>query len=193
MAINLLPSNLQSAQKVRSLRVVLNAVSVGMLVLLSATVMILFSYRVVVTKEFNEIEANVKDVSTQVVQKQSLEWYLASVQSKVEGVNAFTETQYPCGDVLEELQILAGEAVGIDSVAIDDKQNISVGGHVSRLVDLAGYVKILDQEDLPYKNIYIGELRFNENDFSYWFEFSFVYSTKTPTSDTVSPAEDIGI
>ena len=175
MAINLLPKNLQSARVQRNYRVIANAVSIALLVLLVTGVMVLFSYRYTVTKEYDTLNQQVQELQDQIGQQKDNEWFLSSIHTKIAGASTILQSQPPQGYILEDIKIRADQLVEILDLAISEENHLILEGSGETLDSIAEYVDKLVNSEFGYLNIKVTALSFNQIDFNYTFQLEFDY------------------
>ncbi|MCA9391842.1 hypothetical protein KC614_01390 [candidate division WWE3 bacterium] len=177
MAINLLPRQLQTQQARSGRQVIANAVSIVLLVILTVSVAVLFSYRVAVTKQYSALRDQVRELSDQVSTKTSedVEWLLKNIHERITTVQGVQAKQYTYGDMLEVLKQYAGDGINFDTVSVTAVDDISISGSTRSLIELAGFVKIMNKEEVPFKDVVLSDLRLDETDYSYIFSISLGY------------------
>lgn len=183
MAINLLPQNLEKAQKQGRQQAVASAVSVAFLIILISVVAILFSYRVFVTRQFNDASAKVDQLTADLSKFKNVEGIIKAIHLKTNKVNEIFTKHYPYGDVLEDLRSHTGSEIEIVRLNLQTQDRFSVTGATNTLPDLANYIKYLDEDRKEYADVSITDIKFNTDDFRYEFTVNFKY---VPTAVTVA-------
>jgi len=179
MTINLLPSDLQKEQKRSNRSFVAGGLSVAFLVALIVVVSVIFSYRFVVTKEFNQVTSDLNDLKVLVAEKKSEEGNLKAIHTKLEKIDEIFNKHYPYGTILEDLDARTGGSIELEDVMIEEQDRFVLIGSTDSLNELASYLKQVDEEIDEYTDFVLRRLQFNETDFRYLFEFEFTYIPAT--------------
>ncbi len=179
MAINLLPQNLKKAQERDRQQTIASALSVTFLIILISAVGILFSYRVFVTRQYNDFKDQIDDLTVQLKQFEGVEGTLKAIHLKTEKIRDIFEKHYPYGEVLEDLDARSGDQIEIVEVEVLEQDNFAVLAATDSLPTMAEYLKVLDQEIPEYQNVKVEEIEFNTDDFRYELTIKFQY---VPTS-----------
>lgn len=175
MTINLLPSDIQSKQKRDKQTFVASGLSIAFLVTLIVAVSVVFSYRFVVTREFNQVTNDLNDLKTLVADKKAEEGNLKAIHTKLEKIDEIFTKHYPYGTILQDLDARTGPSIILDDVVVENQDTFTLIGSTDSLNELASYLKQVDEEIEEYTNFTLERLQFNETDFRYLFEFQFTY------------------
>jgi hypothetical protein len=175
MAINLLPHDLQVEHKIKNQQLVANIISVALLILMITGVVVLFSYRVYLSRQMNDVNSQVNDLATQVNKYKSVEGTLKAIQLKLGKVRDSIAKNYPYGTIVDDLQLMAGNDVQITGVTVQKQENFILEGATDSLTNLATYLKNLDEQGEHYTGTKINKINFNNKSFQYTFAINFVY------------------
>ncbi len=168
MSINLLPQNLQKAQKHHNYKLVSVSLSLILLITLVATTAGLFAYRYVVSKQYKDIDKQANDLIAQINSKKNEEWYLRAITKKSVSAQKFLENRLPYDVIITKLQEKTNENLSIKDITIQD-DSISLNGKTEVLSDLAVYLKGLAAQEGVFEKPRITTLRFSNKDYSYTF------------------------
>ncbi|NCS32484.1 hypothetical protein GW793_03235 [bacterium] len=182
MPINLLPQDLQKQQESNQQQFVANIVSVVLLVILFASVGIIFSFRVFVTRDYVDVNSNLDEVRQQVTAQEAIEGTLKAIHLKTEKLTEIFDKNYPYGKTFEMIDANKSDSIVFTTVSVENQDSISIEGSTSSLPDLAVFMKFLDKESPDYKGVELTKLNFNDQDFTYLFSIHFDYVPATTGS-----------
>jgi len=167
MAINLLPQQLQIEKSQSNRKIIVNAISFIILVILVVSVAVIFSYRVVVTRSYNEMSTQLTQLKKQISDRKKEEWYLTQIHNKSNVINTFISSQSEYAGILEEIKSIARNTNNIDSVQADISNNVSLKGKSESLLVFADFLSRLNNNQTLFKNIRISKLGLNSLNYFY--------------------------
>lgn len=183
MAINLLPKDVQSAQEQGQQQLIATIISIVVLIIVLATIVVTYSFRVFVTRDYDDVFKSVSDLKQQINSKQTVEGTLKAIHLKTEKLTEIFGKNYPYGVILETLDAHRPQTITLETVGVEDQDKISLSGSTSSLVDLALFMKYINEEVVTYKNLSLTLLNFNEQDFTYAFTLTFTYVPSTENQE----------
>ncbi|PIZ48223.1 hypothetical protein COY32_00370 [candidate division WWE3 bacterium CG_4_10_14_0_2_um_filter_41_14] len=186
MAINLLPKDIQKEQEQGRTQVIANIVSVVFLVLVLASLAIIYSFRAYVTRDYVEVSNNLSDVKQQVNSHQGVEGTLKAIHLKTEKLTEVFGKNYPYGDIFETLDSNRSQGMVFSSISVSKQDSISIKGSVSSLPELSTFMRYVDKTAGTYGKLELTQLNFNEQDFTYVFTLDFLYVPKVEGLGVVS-------
>lgn len=133
------------------------------------------SYRFTVTREYNDIVKRYDDYKKQVDNYKDAEVYLTNVKNKVNVAKSFIDTQSPYGDIVEDLQLNAGDQIQLNNIALDKDVNITIDGSADDLASLARFYKLLNKDGSNYIQVSLNRLSFDSREYNYTFALSMMY------------------
>ncbi len=178
MAINLLPQQLQIEKSQNNKRIIVNAVSFIILVILVVSVAVIFSYRVVVTRSYTEMSTQLTQLKKQVDDRKKEEWYLTQIHNKSNVINTFITSQNQYSGLLEEITSMAGNTNYVDSVQSDTSNKVTIKGKSESLLVFADFIDKLNKNTLLFNNITISKLGLNSLNYFYNWEINFGFVSK---------------
>ncbi len=179
MAINLLPQNLQKAQKHHNYKLISVSLSLVLLISLVATTAGLFAYRYTVTKQYQSIDKQASDLVAQIDTKKTEEWYLRSITQKSKTAREFIDKRINYDQIIERLVQSVGDTMTIGDLSLKDDGTLILSGSTEKLSQLATYLKNLAEDTDTFAKPQITGLRFSDKDYTYGFDISIKLASET--------------
>lgn len=178
--INLLPQEIQKEREAADRAVLINAVSVAALVVLGSLVLVLFSYRVYLSRQVNDLDDQLSTVTSQIQEKRTLEGKLQSLHGKLDVLGEVFAARSPYPAVLTDLQAAFDGRGGIGSVTLENEKAVQVSAKANSLSGLADVLASL--EKAGYQNLTMTSVKFDGEEGVFRVELGFKVSEKISSS-----------
>lgn len=157
--INLLPQEILEEHKTRDRIFLINVTSVAVLVILVSLVLMLFSYRLYLTRQEDDLKSQLSTVTHQIEKKRLVEGKLQSLHRKLNLLGEIFTGRPPYPVILGDLQEALGEKGNLDSVSVKEDGKTMVQVNVVALADLADALARLEEKG--YRGLEIKSVRFS--------------------------------
>lgn len=170
--INLLPQEIQKERRSADRAVMLNAVSVAALVMLGSVVLVLFSYRLYLSRQVQDLDSQIQAASKQVQDQKEVEGRLRAVQQKLARLGQVWARPRAHAQAMADLQEVAGESSRIVSLTYDEE----TGGFTARLTvpSVSGAAALLESlEEKDYEKVRLTSVQFQPEEGGFRVEIGF--------------------